>query len=149
MADIYALKNRYVAINGARPTSEEILSSIESKLGLNIPPEFRDIAKIFDGSGFTVMSLHSLAGNAPTMNPIHETLRLRKAIGLPLNWLVLGEPPESLLLMDCANLGKVLWIDAIDATRIASNSFSKQPDSWTSFGDFFEYLLNEEEEDRA
>ncbi|HWW71516.1 MAG TPA: SMI1/KNR4 family protein [Duganella sp.] len=148
MIDIAELKNRYVAMNGARPIPSNVLTAITSDLGLQLPLDFLEIGKVFDGSGINVISLHSLAGNAPTMNPIHETLRLRKAIGLPSNWLVLGEPPESLLLMDCTADGQVIWIDAIDAKRIASQSFSTQPTGWNSFGEFFEYLLDEEEADR-
>ncbi len=148
MLYIGTLRNRYIAMNGARPIPSNVLASITSELGLELPADFLEIGKFFDGSGINVIPLYSLAGNAPTMNPIHETLRLRNSIGLPPNWLVLGEPPESLLLMDCTEGGNVLWIDAIDAQRIASQSFAKQPDSWSSFGDFFEYLLDEEEADR-
>jgi hypothetical protein len=146
--DIETLKNRYVALNGARPIPDSVFAAVTSDLGLQLPPDFLEIGKFFDGSGINVIALHSLAGNAPTMNPIHETLRLRKAIGLPPNWVVLGEPPESLLLMDCVAGGKVIWIDAIDAKRIASQSFATQPTTWDSFGEFFEYLLDEEEADR-
>jgi len=146
--EIETLKNRYVALNGARPIPDSVVAAVTSDLGLQPPPDFLEIGKFFDGSGINVIALHSLAGNAPTMNPIHETLRLRKAIGLPPNWVVLGEPPESLLLMDCAAGGKVIWIDANDAKRIASQSFTTQPTAWDSFGEFFKYLLDEEEADR-
>lgn len=148
MIDIETLKNRYVALNGERPASSHFIAAVISELGLRLPPDFLDIAKFFDGSGFSVISLYSLAGNAPKMNSIHETLRLRETIGLPPNWLVLGEPPESLLLMDCDAGGKVFWIDAIDAGRIASQSFAAQPTIWDSFAEFFVYLLDEEEADR-
>lgn len=148
MADINLLKERYVALNGQRPTSDEFLRVIESTLEVELPADFRNISKFYDGSGINVMPLFSLAGNAPKMNPVHETLRLRESVRLPRNWLVLGEPSESLLLMDCADQGKVLWIDGIDVTNISSNSFTRQPDSWSSFSDFFNYLLNEEELDR-
>ena len=148
MHDINSLKVRYVAMNGHRPISSDILRSIQTELGLVLPIDFMQIAEFYNGSGFNVLPLYSFAGNAPTMNPVNETLRLRKAVQLPSNWLVLGEPPESLLLMDCENGGKVIWLDAIDVARISSNSFTKQPDSWNSFSDFFDYLLEEEEADR-
>jgi len=148
MIDMETLRSRYVALNGARPIPNNVLAAITSDLALQLPPDFLAIGEFFDGSGINVIALHSLAGNAPTMNPIHETLRLRKAIGLPPNWLVLGEPPESLLLMDCATGGEVIWIDAIDAQRIVSQSFETPPTTWESFSEFFEYLLNEEEADR-
>src|SRR5580693_5878291 len=148
MIDIGTLKSRYIAMNGVRPIPSKVLTAITSDLGLQLPLDFLDIGKFLDGSGINVIPLYSLAGNAPTMNPMSETLRLRNVIGLPSNWLVLGEPPESLLLMDCAAAGRVIWIDSIDAKRIASQSFTNQPTSWNSFGEFFEYLLDEEEVDR-
>jgi hypothetical protein len=82
------------------------------------------------------------------LDPIDETLRLRQAITLPQNWIVLGEPSESLLLMDCNEGGRIFWIDAIDAERVASHAFITKRDVWATFGDFFEYLLSAEEKDR-
>lgn len=149
MHDINSLKNRYVAMNGHRRISNDMLRSIQAELGLVLPLDFMQITEFYDGSGFNVLPLYSLAGNAPKMNPVNETLRLRESVQLPSNWLVLGEPPESLLLMDCANGGKVLWLDAVDVARISSNSFNKEPETWDSFSDFFDYLLEEEEADRS
>lgn len=148
MANIEILKKRYVALNGVRPISPSVMEKIKSELGLSLPPDFLKICDFFDGSGINVISLHSMKGNAPTQNPVHETLRLRASIGLPPNWLVLGEPPESLILMDCNSGGRTIWIDAIDAKRILSQAFIRPPDSWNTFAEFFEYLLNEEEADR-
>lgn len=148
MPDLEVLKRRYLAMNDARPIPANVLDEITSELGLQLPDDFHKIGMFFDGGGIHVMALHSLAGNSPKLNPVSETLRLRSAIGLPPNWLVLGEPPESLLLMDCAAGGRVIWIDATDVKRIGSQSLLRQPDSWNSFAEFFEYLLDEEEEDR-
>ena len=148
MSDIESLRKRYTALNESRPSSKQFIDSIESELGVQLPKDFREIAEFFDGGGINVMPLYSLAGNAPNLNPIHETLRLRKAIGLPSNWVVLGEPPASLLLMDCDTGGRIIWIDATDAERIGSQDFARQPDTWNSFSEFFDYLLDEEEADR-
>lgn len=149
MSNIDELRSRYLALNGPRPASTSLLIEIETTLGVQLPTEFRRICDFFDGSGLNVVSLFSLAGNAPKLNPLQETLRFRTAIGLPSNWLALGEPPESLIVMDCSNAGKVLWLDAIDAGRISSQGFARQPDSWASFADFFAFLLDEEEADRG
>ena len=148
MLDLKELKRRYIAMNGARPASKNVLKAINADLGLQLPQDFLEIGEFFDGGGINVMDLYSLAGNSPKINPVDETLRLRSAVGLPPTWLVLGEPPESLLLMDCAAGGRVIWIDAIDVERISTQSFMSQPDSWNSFAEFFEYLLDEEEADR-
>jgi hypothetical protein len=77
-----------------------------------------------------------------------ETQRLRRAIGLPNQFVVLGEPPESLLVLNCES-GEVLWCDAIDAERLGREPLLKRPDTWPHFADFLEYLLNEEEREQA
>lgn len=148
MADIDELRSRYVALNGTCPASVQLLDDIESELQVDLPAEFRQVCKFFDGGGIDVIPLFSLAGNAPRLNPLHETLRLRAAVRLPSNLLVLAEPPESLILMNCSDGGRVLWIDAIDVERIATEQFSRDPESWVSFSDFFSHLLDEEEAER-
>jgi hypothetical protein len=148
MVDIQSLRKRYVALNGERPAQEILISKIVTELGLTLPHDFLEISRFFDGSGINVLPLFSLSGTSPKLNPVNETLRLRQAVNLPVQWLVLGEPPESLLLMDCASDGRVIWIDAIDVGRIIDEDFKGEPTTWNSFSDFFEYLLDEEEEDR-
>jgi hypothetical protein len=149
MVDIESLRKRYVALNGTRPTPASALSKMEALAGLPLPPDFRAIAAFFDGDGLYVMPMFSFNDAVSAVNPVDETARLRASIGLPDNWLVLGEPPASLLIMDCAAHGRVVWLDAVDASRIGSGRFMGKPDVWDSFSDFFAAMLDEEEEERA
>lgn len=93
--------------------------------------------------------MYSFNDAACALNPAAGTLRLRQSVGLPDNWLVLGELPESLLIMDCAGDRRVVWLDAFDVSRIGAGQFMGKPDIWDSFSDFFAALLDDEEEDRA
>jgi hypothetical protein len=147
MAHIADLRDLYVTIYGLRPASASLLNEMESKLGVLLPAEFREICQFYDGSGLHAIPMLSLGNNAPKENPLLETLRYRRAASLPATYLALAEPPESLIIMECSGSGKVLWIDAIDAERIASMDFARAPDVWASFSDFFQYLLEEAEMD--
>lgn len=149
MSSIEELRSRYIALAGARPASIELLDGIEQQLQVKLPSDFREICDFFDGGGMDVLPLFSLAGNAPQLNPLHETLRCRETIGIPSNFLVLAEPPESLVILDCFGEGRVLWVDAVDASRIVTGKFTSKPNIWPSFANFFSYLLDEEEAERG
>jgi hypothetical protein len=98
------------------------------------------------------ISHHAIARSSPATNVVEETARLRNAIDLPRSVIVLAEPPESLIVMDtAASKGSpaVMWIDANDATRLGSLQSLHQPQVWTSYAGFFEFLLGREEEERA
>ncbi len=88
------------------------------------------------------MPLHALYHDG-ALNVIAETQRLRRGIDLPGQFLVLGEPPASLLLLDCVS-GQVIWCDAIDAERVGKTPLLTPPDIWKSYGHFLAYLLEEE-----
>ncbi|MFJ3461716.1 SMI1/KNR4 family protein [Achromobacter spanius] len=148
MASIDELRMRYAELNGIRPASTEFLDKIESLLELRLPRAFRLVCEFFDGAGIYTIPLFSLSGTAPRLNPLSETERLRIKVGLPKNYLVLAEPPASLIVMDCDGEGAITWLDAIDAERIGERAFSRPPDCWHSFEEFFCYLLDEEFADR-
>lgn len=147
METIEGMRARYSKMAGIRPASVELLRDIEKSLNLNLPRDFCEICEFFDGSGLNVIPLLSLAARTSTLNPLTETQRLRVKISFPQNYLVLAEPPESLIVMECVGNRKVFWLDAIDVGRLESESFSRSPDVWPSFAEFFSYLLEEEEAD--
>jgi hypothetical protein len=148
MTDVDCLRIRYVQLNGERATQPAVLSRIESRLALELPADFRRIAEFFDGGGINTLPLYSLDSNDGTWNVVEQTLRLRTAIALPKIFVVLAEPPESLIVMNCAEGGSVLWIDATDAGRLATGEPLRKPDEWTCFADFFSEILEQEELDR-
>ncbi|MDR2155778.1 MAG: hypothetical protein LBE78_12285 [Burkholderiaceae bacterium] len=141
------LKIRYEKLNGLHPAEENYLCELESDLNLSLPHDFLSATKFFDGSGIAVLPLHAIACE-PATNVLSETKRLRDSIGLPEKFLVLGEPPESLLVLDCSD-GRVIWCDAIDAPRLGKEPLAREPETWRAFSDFFTYLLDEEENDRV
>lgn len=147
MSDMNQLQGMYERLNGLRPADGAYLRSLEGDLGVSLPQEFLAATEFFDGSGIAVLPLHSIARN-PAMNVLSETKRLRASIGLPDQFLVLGEPSESLLVLDCSN-GQVIWCDAVDAPKLGKEPLAREPETWASYGDFLAYLLDEEENDRA
>ncbi|UJB64052.1 SMI1/KNR4 family protein [Acidovorax sp. YS12] len=146
MFDVNHLKQLYEKLNGLRPVSGVYLRELEQELPISLPQDFLLAAEFFNGSGIAVMPLHAIA-HSPKTNVLSETRRLRESIGLPENFLVLGEPPESLLVLDCSN-GEVVWCDAIDAPKLGKGELINKPEVWKSYGDFLAYLANEEENDR-
>ncbi|RMH87351.1 hypothetical protein EBB59_13180 [Lysobacter pythonis] len=146
MFEINQLQSIYERLNGLRPADESYLRSLEDELGISLPQDFLSAAEFFDGSGIAVLPLHAIAWS-PAMNVLNETKRLRGSVGLPEKFLVLGEPSESLLVLDCSN-GQVIWCDAVDASRLGKEPLAREPENWDSYGDFLAYLLGEEEGDR-
>mgnify|MGYP003436924492 CR=1 FL=1 len=91
--------------------------------------------------------MHSFLFDDPT-NIIEETLRIRKAVGIPDRFIVLAEHDMSVFVMDTENKPSILWIDSIEITKLEEQDFISKPDIWDDFSDFFEYLLDDEEEER-
>lgn len=79
------------------------------------------------------------------LNIIDETIRLKETVNLSRRFIVLAEPPESLIVLDTENNPAVIWFDALDISRIEEKSFITKPDEWDSYADYFEELLEEEE----
>jgi len=142
------IKNRFVSLNGERPVPNSTISKIEERLTVILPSDFKEIVSYFDGSGIYSLALHSISVDEPKTNIVSETLRLREAIGIPTQFVVLGEPPESLIVMDCSQKGKVTWCDANDVYRLGKEALLSKPDEWPTFTAFFEHVLDDEEEDR-
>jgi hypothetical protein len=148
VTDLDVLRRRYARLNGERATQPMALSRLESRLEVALPADFRRIAEFFNGSGINTLPLYSIDIDDGTWSVVEETLRLRAAIALPKVFVVLAEPPESLIVMNCAKGGSVLWIDATDAGRLATGEALRNPDEWPCFADFFAHVLEEEELDR-
>lgn len=78
---------------------------------------------------------------SPT-NVLSETKRLRATVNLLGNFIVLGEPAENLIVMDCnSEAGQVLWCDAIDVHRLGKEALMTAPEVWNSYLEFVEYLV--------
>lgn len=147
MSDVVKVRARYERLFGVRPVEGSYLQQMEAELSVSLPESFLLATTFLDGSGFSVLPFHAVA-RIPATNVLSETKRLRASIGLPDKFLVLGEPPESLLVLDCSN-DKVLWCDAVDAPRLGKEQLTGEPKTWATFFDFLCYVLDEEEEDSS
>jgi hypothetical protein len=146
--DFDALRKRYVRLYGEHPAVPAHLSEIEARLGLTLPQDLRRIAEFFDGYGFDTLPLYSLTTENRSWTVLYHTLQLRSAVALPQHFVALAEQPESIIVMNCAEGGRVLWIDGAYARGLATNAPLDKHEEWPSFVEFFAYLLDEEEADR-
>lgn len=135
-------------MNGIRTVDPDFIKKLEHELKISLPDSFKLVGEFFDGSGIYVLPLHQIGWESPT-NVLDETKRLRISGRLLSNYLVLGEPAEGLIVMDCnSRSGQVLWCDAIDVDRIGKEALMTAPEVWGCYLDFVEYLVSEEESDR-
>jgi len=131
------------------------IKCIEKILKVQLPKDFISITKFFDGNNGIVF------GNMYSFNPTHsdwnicdQTIRLRESVKLPHNMLVLAEPDEGIVLMEITSSNeissKVYWLGIGDGYNlIEGKSLEDNPVVFSSFTDFFAYLLDEEKRRRA
>jgi hypothetical protein len=142
------LRNRYVSLFGDEPSSAGNLAKMEKSLHVLFPDAFKEIAKFYRGGIIGGVSHHSTGLSGPFNNIPEETLRIRKATKLPTRFVVLAEPPASLIVLDTDN-GSVIWLDNIDIDKLNHIDSLHNPQIWNSYDDFFSFLLRQEEEERA
>ncbi len=148
MSKIQELKKRYIHLYNSDGVEEVTLNKIEEILKLKLPNNFRQIASFYSGGLLGGISLFAVIHENISPNIVEETLRLRDAINLPLNFVVLSEPPESLIVMDTQNTPSVIWCDATDVVRLHDKSFITPPQTWNSYLDFFNNILEDEEDEQ-
>lgn len=148
MASIHDLKNRYTQLYESDGVEEGVLNRIEGILKIKLPEDFREIADFYSGGLLGGISGFAFAYEDITPNIVEETLRLRNSIKLPSRFIVLAEPPESLIVMDTENIPSIIWCDATDAERIRDMSFAIEPQTWGTYKQFFTKLLEDEEEEQ-
>ena len=142
------LRKRYGALDPVEGTSEMDLENVERQLDVKLPDDFKEIARFYSGGLLDGIS-HFPITDETEPNITGETLKLRQQTGLPHKYVVLAEPPSSLIVMDTAGPPAVLWVDATDAEYLGKRALATPPDQWTTYREFFEALLDEEEEERG
>lgn len=145
MKDLSELKKKYLEVFPEDALNQDDLSAIEKKLGVALPDDFKEISKYFSGGSVGIIEFYDFKDNND-INIVDETLRLRENIRLSRQYIVLAEPPESIVVMDIKNAPAIIWCDAIDIGNIESNNYLSQPDTWENFSDFFYDMLLEEVE---
>lgn len=146
MEKIKELKERYLNLQPSDGVDNEVLSEMEKILNVKFPEDFCEIASFYSGGYLGGISNYSFSSNDGETNIINETIRLRNTVNLPLRYIVLSEPPESLIVMDTKNIPSVIWCDAVEVTKLNDKSFISKPDEWDSYTDYFAQLIEDEEE---
>ncbi|MEE4375824.1 SMI1/KNR4 family protein [Pseudomonas alliivorans] len=147
MQSLNDLKKRYVNFYEAEAVSVAELKSVEISLGVKLPDDFNEISKFYNGGLLGGISHNEISRSGSATNVVDETIRLRNTISLDKNYIVLAEPPGSLIVLNISGVPAVIWCDAVDAKNINSQSFANDPDVWESYSGFFEFLLDREESD--
>jgi hypothetical protein len=146
MIDIAQLRALYVQLNGSRPADQQFIDRITKELEITLPHDFVAGSEFFDGSGVAVLALHPISPSIAT-NILSETIRLRISINLPKQFLVLGEPPGSLLTLNCVT-GEVVWCDASEVTNLREFERVRSPQIWGTYREFLYSVLQDEKNDR-
>ncbi|WP_440778656.1 SMI1/KNR4 family protein [Pseudomonas syringae] len=144
MLNIGDLKEKYKSHYDFESGSKEEIESLEKKLEIKLPLDFKQIAMFYNGGLLGGISHHAISSKTNPLNIVEETLRLRKAINLGAEFIVLAEPSESIIALDISSVPTVIWCDAIDAENLNTKKFSTPPDYWESYASFFSYLLERE-----
>ncbi|EMR06532.1 hypothetical protein C772_01427 [Bhargavaea cecembensis DSE10] len=138
------LKPRYTKLYPNEGTIRRKLEETERVLGIWFPVTFMETSSFYSGGLLGGISHFSIPDDREP-NIKGETLRLRESIGLPSRFVVLAEPPGSLIVMDTTGTPEVIWLDATDVNNLADRALASPPDVWETYGEFFEELLAEEE----
>ena len=147
--DLTVMQQRYAAFFGEELPPEGAIAGMESALDIALPDDVSAISQFFRGDLLGGISHYSFDESSSATNIVNETTRLRAAIGLPHRFIVLAEPAESLIVLDVES-GVVTWCGNFDVSRLdGSSKMLGNPDTWPSYAEFFEYLLDEEVEERG
>ncbi len=148
-SNLASLRQRYVALFGKEPSPAGAIADLESSLDVGLPHDLKAIAEFYSGGMLGGISHNAFAAGVAATNVAEETLRLRAAIDLPHRFIGLAEPAESLVVLDIDS-GVVTWCDNFDVSRLDDSSkMIGKPSTWPSYAAFFEYLLDEEGEERG
>lgn len=146
MIDIAELRRRYLKVGKEDGINKQDLEYIENILELILPDDFKNISKFYNGGCLGIIDNYCFKRGEGN-NIMEETRRLRDAINLPKNFIVLAEPPESIIVMDVVHKPSIIWCDATDVYNLQEKTFVSVPDVWQDYSDFFCKLLSDEEED--
>ncbi|MCQ2995601.1 SMI1/KNR4 family protein [Pseudomonas syringae] len=139
------MKERYLSLYKADTSSAEDMRGVENSLSVRLPEDFKEIATFYTGGFLGGISHNAMFSATNPLNIVSETLRLRKSINLSMEYIVLAEPAESLIVMNVSKSPAVIWCDANDAEHLGTGELSTPPDCWENYASFFSYLLEREE----
>lgn len=146
------LRSRYLALFGHEPVKPAALESIEGRLQVRLPSDFKEISSFYSGGILGGIAHYAIDNGGDCDNVVDETLRIRATAGIPHSMVIIAEPPESLIVLDtnsATNHPAVIWCDAFDVGRLDHAASLSKPTIWPTYLDFFRYLLDCEEEERS
>lgn len=140
---IDSLIARYVKLEAPEKLNYE---EVSLKLNITFSKDFKDI-----GDRVRFDYILGVGGFSFDIGVLQKTLKLRENVNLPKDTLVLLENDASLIFMKCfGDHEEVYWISMEDAYRYCDGDpFMYNPITFPTFADFFSYLLDEEEKERA
>ncbi len=141
MHDIESLRKDYLDNYEEDGISDENIKTIERKLGIILPDDFKKIATFFNGGEVGAFDLYNFYFDENEYNIVDETLRLRESISLPMQYVVLAEMSESIILMNVKSQPAIIWCDSYDVENIVSGNELNNPDLWDSYSAFFASML--------
>ena len=147
MNEIEELRERFLQLQESDGISELDLNKIEEKLEVKLPLDFRKISMFYSGGYLGGISNYSFIDDGNNFNIVDETIRLRREIGLPKRFIVLAEPPESIIVMDTENVQSIIWCDSVEVDKLENKSFITKPDEWNSYSEYFGQLIEDEEDE--
>ncbi|MFJ3485594.1 SMI1/KNR4 family protein [Pseudomonas sp. NPDC090202] len=146
MIDIKDMEVKYVSIFGAESCGDGEVARVEAALDITLPSDLKEIAKFYSGGFLGGISHYEIAVAGEAKNIVQQTLKVRAAIGLERNFVILAEPAGSIIVLNVLGNPSVIWCDAVDAENLNSKKFANAPDEWGTYSSFFSYLLDQQEE---
>src|SRR5262249_1310871 len=150
--ELESIRQRYLRLFGSEGVRDGECEAIETTLGLWLPEDLKRISTFYSGGLLGGVSHHAIATRGPATNVVEETIRLRDAVSLPQEFMVLAEPPDSLIVIRTAATpqvdASVIWCSAFDVVRLVHIESPTKPDVWPSYYAFFRHLIEQEEEER-
>ena len=127
--------------------THDALHKVELYLDVTLPDDFKEISLLYSIDYLGGMPNYQVVRDGNALNLIDETLRIRNGIGLPHEYVFLGELDTSAILINTVKQPHVIWVDSIAIERL-SQLESHEYDAWENYQDYFEYLLQEEFSER-
>ena len=123
------------------------LHKVELYLDVTLPDDFKEISLLYSIDYLGGRPIYQVVRDGNALNLIDETLRIRNGIGLPHEYVFLGELDTSAILLNTIKQPHVIWVDSIAIERL-NQLESHEYDVWENYQDYFEYLLQEEFSER-
>lgn len=131
------------------PLEGDVINKIENKLEVSLPNDFKEISKLFRYDYMSNLDFFSLE-REDEYSVIGTTLRWRKTVSLPKRFVALAEDSTSAIIMETKYSSEIptpiIWCRIEDISNLVKEvDLLYSPTVFSSFTDFFDYLVTEEE----